>query len=68
MNTKKKISLKKLLVGTLLVFLMTGCAYASNKQIDEISARKQVVNELKREAGKVSSYKGDYLCIIAERP
>jgi len=51
MNTKKGISVKKLLVGTLFIFLMVGCAYASNGQIDEISAREQAVNELGREVG-----------------
>jgi nucleoid-associated protein YgaU len=51
MNTKKKISIKELLVGTLTVFLMIGCSYASKEQIEEIEAREQTVNELKREVG-----------------
>jgi nucleoid-associated protein YgaU len=52
MNTKKKVSIKELLVGTLTVFLMIGCSYASKEQIDEIEAREQAVNGLRREVGK----------------
>jgi chromosome segregation ATPase len=49
MNTKKNISIKKLLVGMLIILLMIGCLYASKEQIEEMEARERAVQELRRE-------------------
>jgi nucleoid-associated protein YgaU len=50
MNTKKEVSMKKLLVGVLSILLMVGCTqYASQEQRDELAARELSVNELKDE-------------------
>ncbi len=49
-NTKKEVSMKKLLVGVLAVVLMVGCThYASQEQMDELAAREQAVNGLRSE-------------------
>lgn len=39
MNTKKRVSIKKLLVGMLPVLLMIGCTYASNEQISDYKVK-----------------------------
>jgi len=49
-NTKKEVSMKKLLVGVLAIVLMVGCTqYASQEQMDELTAREQAVNGLRSE-------------------
>jgi len=49
-NTKKEVSMKKLLVGVLAILLMVGCTqYASQEQMDELAAREQAVNGLRSE-------------------
>jgi hypothetical protein len=49
-NTKKEVSMKKLLVGVLAILLMVGCTqYASKEQMDELAAREQTVIGLRAE-------------------
>lgn len=52
--------MKKLLVGVLAIFLIVGCTqYASNEQMDELTAREQAVNSLRSEVAEAEGTVSD---------